>query len=171
MQHAQCVLLFLVLAESSSWFQILRSYTLLLKSPVLMCSCFSVASATNFKSETSTADVSTNASVFLHVGKWNFLAIYELTFVHEPLHLLLKNLMWRESRSDDTDDGKRPQCARSSLASFPGSHAPEREHWSCAGMEINIRVPGEPGNEARSSQSALVSDRTRSKLRTQRVTC
>ena len=35
------------------------------------------------------------------------------------------------------------------LASFPGSHAREREHWSCAGVEaINIRVPGEPGNEA-----------------------
>ena len=24
---------------------------------------------------------------------------------------------------------------RLALASFPGSHAPEREHWSCAGME------------------------------------
>ena len=35
MQHAQYVLLFLVLAVFSDWFQILQSYTLLLKSPFL----------------------------------------------------------------------------------------------------------------------------------------
>ena len=35
------------------------------------------------------------------------------------------------------------------VASFPGSHTPEREHWSSAGVEINICVPGEPGNEAK----------------------
>ena len=46
------------------------------------------------------------------------------------------------------------------LASFPGSHAWERKHWSCAGVEslvffvtwkvqkIDARCPGEPGNEA-----------------------
>ena len=28
------------------------------------------------------------------------------------------------------------------LALFPGSHAREREHWSCAGHAIHIRVPG-----------------------------
>jgi len=36
MQCVQCVLLFLVLAVNSGRFRILRSYTLLLKSPVLM---------------------------------------------------------------------------------------------------------------------------------------
>ena len=34
------------------------------------------------------------------------------------------------------------------IASFPGSHTPECEHWSCADMEIHIRVPGELGNKA-----------------------
>ena len=38
-QRAQWMLLFLVLSENSSWFRILRSYMLLLKSPVLMRSC------------------------------------------------------------------------------------------------------------------------------------
>jgi len=38
-QHAQCVLLFLVLVVISALFQILHSYMLLLKSPVLMRSC------------------------------------------------------------------------------------------------------------------------------------
>ena len=37
--RAQCMLLFLVLAGNSTRFRILRSYTLLLKSPVLMHSC------------------------------------------------------------------------------------------------------------------------------------
>ena len=37
--HAQCVLLFVVLTVNSVQFQILRRYTLLLKSPILMCSC------------------------------------------------------------------------------------------------------------------------------------
>ena len=36
MQHAQYVLLFLVLAINSDWFQNFQSYTLLLKLPVLM---------------------------------------------------------------------------------------------------------------------------------------
>ena len=38
-QHVQCVLLFLVLAVNSAQFQILCSYMLLLKSPILMRSC------------------------------------------------------------------------------------------------------------------------------------
>ena len=36
-----------------------------------------------------------------------------------------------------------PYC----IASFPGSHAPEREHNEVV-QAIDIRVPGEPGNEA-----------------------
>ena len=36
MQHVQYVLLFLVLVANSDWFQILQSYTLLLKPPVFM---------------------------------------------------------------------------------------------------------------------------------------
>ena len=38
-QHVQCMLLFLVLTGNSAQFQILRSYTLLLKLPVPVCSC------------------------------------------------------------------------------------------------------------------------------------
>ena len=42
MQHAQCMLIFLVLVGNFAQFRILRSYMLLLKSPVLMCSWYSI---------------------------------------------------------------------------------------------------------------------------------
>ena len=41
-----------------------------------------------------------------------------------------------------------PDAQESGLASFPGSHAQEREL-----VLVHIRVPGEPGNEAKSGRS------------------
>ena len=45
------------------------------------------------------------------------------------MHLSLSGLSWAHTRCNS------PLKWGYSLASFPGSHAPEHKHWSCVGME------------------------------------
>ena len=52
------------------------------------------------------------------------------------------------------------------LASFPGSHAPEREHWSYAGVEsLVFHVKSAKGREKVGREDLIVCGRTRDQNR------